>query len=106
MSLLHQWKTNTLQYWEKYQTTTPTNVKDLWYSLTEKWNRTILPPPSSSSTTSSYSSWEAMSTKIQVIILKLLDRTWDYSYENPDVVLFIFTFLYVRWDLKLYLNNA
>ena len=109
MSLLHQWKANTLlQFWEIYQTATPTNIKDLWYILTEKWNRTILPPSSTttvSSSTSSYSSWEVFSTKIQVIILKLLDRTLDYSYENPDVVLFIVTFLYVRWDLKPYLNH-
>ena len=110
MSLFHQWKASTLQFWEKYQTT-PTN-KDLWYIFTEKWNRSILPPTTpppptttTTTTTSTSSWWEALSTKIQVVALKLLDRTWDYSYDNPDVVLFIFTFLYVRWDLKPYLHH-
>ena len=84
-----QWKNDSVQLWDKIQTA---QAKDVWYLLSKTWNRKT----TKESTTS---------TKIQVTLLRFLDQTWDSSCNNPDVVLFVLSFLIVRWDLRPYLHH-
>ena len=84
-----QWKNDSVQLWDKIQTA---KAKDVWYLLSKTWNRKT----TKESTTS---------TKIQVTLLRFLDQTWDSSCNNPDVVLFVLSFLMVRWDLRPYLHQ-
>jgi hypothetical protein len=95
-----QWKTDSLRFWNKLrQDAAPPKEAGLWYSISKSWSREI---PVGGGDDHSSALTVLTRKKVQVYLLRLLDRAWDYSHRNPDVVLFLFTFLVVRWDLRPY----